>query len=44
MKRILLIALASVPLAFGTASCEKAHKAGNDSMRLPGGQIVATGG
>ena len=35
---------AAAALALGTASCGKAHKAGNDSMRAPSGVISAVGG
>ncbi|MEM5438607.1 hypothetical protein [Paraburkholderia diazotrophica] len=43
MKRFLSVALAVASLAFGTAACKKAHEAGNDSMRAPGGGIAAAG-
>ncbi|SEJ74835.1 hypothetical protein [Paraburkholderia diazotrophica] len=43
MKRFLSVALAVASLAFGAAACKKAHDAGNDSMRAPGGGIAAAG-
>jgi hypothetical protein len=43
MKRFVWVALAFAPLVFGVAACKKAHDAGNDSMRAPGGKITATG-
>lgn len=42
MKRSLYIALAVAMLAFGATACQKAHKAGNDSMRAGGGAISAS--
>jgi predicted small secreted protein len=44
MKRFALLLFAVAPLVFGVAGCEKAHKAGNDSMSVPGGRIHASKG
>ncbi|MCC8392208.1 hypothetical protein LJ656_06365 [Paraburkholderia sp. MMS20-SJTR3] len=41
MKRWIHVALLLVPMAISVAACSKAHKAGNDSMSVPGGRIVA---
>ena len=43
MKRFVWFALAAAALGFGAAGCKKAHNAGNDSMSVGGGRIVATG-
>jgi hypothetical protein len=39
MKRLIGTVLLVVPLALGVASCQKAHKAGNDSMSVGGPRI-----
>ncbi len=39
MKRFILAVLLLMPLTCGVASCQKAHKAGNDSMNAGGAKI-----
>ncbi|OLL30889.1 hypothetical protein BTH42_13985 [Burkholderia sp. SRS-W-2-2016] len=41
MKRWIGVALLLVPMALSVTACSKAHKAGNDSMSVHGGRIVA---
>ncbi|SAL78307.1 hypothetical protein [Caballeronia telluris] len=42
MKRFMSTVLLIAPLAFGVASCKKAHDAGNDSMSVGGSKIEAS--
>ncbi|HEY2022057.1 hypothetical protein [Paraburkholderia sp.] len=42
MKRLIGTVLLIVPLVLGIASCQKAHKAGNDSMSVGGARIEAS--
>lgn len=44
MKRFVYVAVAVTALVPGVAACKKAHNAGNDSMGVGGGRIVASGG
>ncbi|MDH6146291.1 hypothetical protein OKW46_000213 [Paraburkholderia sp. WSM4179] len=39
MKRLILAVLLLTPLISGVASCQKAHRAGNDSMRARGAKM-----
>ncbi|MEX3922088.1 hypothetical protein AB4Y43_38915 [Paraburkholderia sp. BR10872] len=45
MKRItFFLIIATIALGFGIAGCNKAHKAGNDSMDATRGTVAASGG
>lgn len=44
MKQFLRAALVLLPLTFAIAGCQKAHKAGNDSMSTGHTHIVARAG
>ena len=44
MKRWVYVTVVATAMMFGVAACKKAHNAGNDSMRVGGGRIVASGG
>lgn len=41
MTRLMSVLLACAPLVLSVAACKKAHDAGNDSMRVPGGAVIA---
>jgi len=43
MKQIAGVAILAAALGLGVAACKKAHDAGNDSMSVGGGRIVAMG-
>lgn len=44
MRRFVGVAIAVAVLGAGAAACTKAHNAGNDSMSVGSGRIVAAGG
>ena len=43
MKRFVYAIVAATAVVSGAAACKKAHDAGNDSMSVGGGRIVASG-